>query len=58
MRGVELDLRNRLEESQRHINENQKRLQYWQDKLEKLTLHTLRFVALVECIYDGANISQ
>lgn len=44
MRGVELELRNRLEESQRHVSDSQKRLRYWQEKLEKLTLHSLRFV--------------
>ncbi|KAI5302152.1 hypothetical protein KEM56_000977 [Ascosphaera pollenicola] len=38
-RALEIEMRNRLEENKKALAENSKRLAYWQDKLEKLTLH-------------------
>ena len=43
-RAVEIDMRNKLDENRKAFAENQKRLQYWTEKLSKLTLHSLRFV--------------
>lgn len=40
-RAVEIEMRNKLEENQKVLNENQRRLQYWQDKLSKLRLHDI-----------------
>lgn len=40
-RGAEVDMRNKLEDSQKHLAENQKRLRYWQEKLGKLTLQNV-----------------
>ncbi|KAI9800240.1 MAG: hypothetical protein M1825_004224 [Sarcosagium campestre] len=41
IRAAEIEMRNKLEESQKGLVENQKRSQYWQDKLSKLTLHKI-----------------
>jgi structural maintenance of chromosome 4 len=43
-RVVEIEMRNKLEENQKILAENQKRARYWEDKLSKLTLHNLRLV--------------
>ncbi|CAK7269621.1 Structural maintenance of chromosomes protein 4 [Sporothrix epigloea] len=40
-RAVEIEMRNKLEENQKVLNENQRRLQYWEDKLSKLSLHDI-----------------
>ena len=45
-RAVEIEMRNKLEENQKILAENQKRARYWEDKLRKLTLHNLRSVEL------------
>lgn len=37
-RGVEIEMRNKLEENQKILLDNQKRLKYWEEKLSKLTL--------------------
>lgn len=37
-RGVEIEMRNKLEENQKVLLDNEKRLKYWQDKLSKLSL--------------------
>ncbi|EMD00110.1 hypothetical protein BAUCODRAFT_30568 [Baudoinia panamericana UAMH 10762] len=37
-RGVEVEMRNRLEENKKILLDNQKRLAYWQEKLGKLTI--------------------
>ena len=44
IRGAEIEMRNKLEENQKVLAENQKRSQYWQDKLKKLSTHNMRFV--------------
>lgn len=41
-RAVEIEMRNKLEESQKIQAENHKRLNYWNEKLCKLTLQNLR----------------
>lgn len=41
-RGIELEMRNKLEEHQKVLLENQKRLKYWQEKLSKLALQNIR----------------
>lgn len=38
-RALEIEMRNRLEENQKALAENNKRLAYWKDKLNRLTLH-------------------
>lgn len=40
-RSVELDMRNKLEENQKVLAENEKRLQYWQEKSSKLSLQDI-----------------
>jgi structural maintenance of chromosome 4 len=40
-RGVEIEMRNKLEENQRTLGEAQKRLRHWQEKLNKLSLQNL-----------------
>ncbi|KAL8965352.1 MAG: hypothetical protein Q9183_003896 [Haloplaca sp. 2 TL-2023] len=39
-RAVEIEIRNKLEDNQKVLAENQKRLRYWSDKLGKLALQT------------------
>ena len=41
-RAVEIEMRNRLEESQKFRSENQKRLKYWNEKLDKLRVQSVR----------------
>lgn len=43
-RGIEIEMRNRLEENQKVLVENQKRLKYWNEKLGKLTMQNVRYV--------------
>ncbi|CAK4021996.1 related to SMC4-Stable Maintenance of Chromosomes [Lecanosticta acicola] len=40
-RGAEVDMRQKLEDNQKHLAENEKRLRYWQEKLGKLTLQNV-----------------
>ncbi|KDN65291.1 putative RecF/RecN/SMC N terminal domain-containing protein [Colletotrichum sublineola] len=40
-RAIEIEMRNKLEENQKVLTENQKRLMYWNDKLSKLTLQNV-----------------
>ena len=42
MRGAEIEIRNSLEESQKVLNENTKRLTYWQEKIGKLIIQNIR----------------
>lgn len=44
IRGVEIEMRNKLEENQKVLAENQKRSQYWHEKLSKLSINNIRFV--------------
>lgn len=44
IRAVEIEMRNRLEENQKVLVENQKRLKYWSDKLGKLSIQSVRYV--------------
>lgn len=41
-RGIEMEVRNKLEEHQKVLLENQKRLKYWQEKFSKLALQNIR----------------
>lgn len=41
IRAVEIEMRNKFEENQKVLAENQKRLKYWSDKLEKLALQNV-----------------
>ena len=41
-KGVELEMRNRLEENQKTLNENTKRLKYWQEKTSHLVIQSVR----------------
>ena len=41
-RAVEIEMRNKLEDNQKVLSENQKRLRYWNDKLSKLALQSTR----------------
>ncbi|VUC30691.1 unnamed protein product [Clonostachys rosea] len=40
-RAIEIEMKNKLEENQKALIENQRRLRYWDDKLSKLTLHDI-----------------
>lgn len=40
-RAVEIEMKNKLEENQKALVENQRQLRYWDDKLSKLTLHNI-----------------
>lgn len=40
-RAIEIEMRNKLEENQKALIENQKRLRYWDDKLSKLVLQDI-----------------
>jgi len=48
-RAVEIEMKNKLEENQKVLAENQKRLQYWDNKLSKLSLQN------VEDLESGGN---
>jgi len=41
IRAIEIEMRNKLEENQKVLVENQKRLKYWNDKLSKLALQNI-----------------
>ncbi|KAF8476960.1 RecF/RecN/SMC N terminal domain-containing protein [Kalaharituber pfeilii] len=40
-RAAEIEMKNKLEQHQKSLAENQKRLKYWEEKLSKLSLHQL-----------------
>ncbi|KAL5043550.1 P-loop containing nucleoside triphosphate hydrolase protein [Aspergillus fruticulosus] len=40
-RATEIEMRNKLEENQKALTENEKRSRYWQEKLSKLTLQNI-----------------
>jgi len=40
-RAVEIEMRNKLEENQKILADNQKKKRYWAEKLSKLTLHEI-----------------
>ena len=42
IRGIEIEMRNKLEENQKILGDNQKRLRYWNEKLGKLKIHSVR----------------
>ncbi|KAL8797514.1 MAG: hypothetical protein Q9195_000330, partial [Heterodermia aff. obscurata] len=41
IRGVEIEMRNKLEENQKILAENQKRFEYWNEKLSKLSVQSV-----------------
>ncbi|KAK4166528.1 putative structural maintenance of chromosomes protein 4 [Cladorrhinum sp. PSN259] len=41
-RAIEIEMRNKLEENQKVLAENQKRLRYWEEKLSKLTFTNIK----------------
>ncbi|KAI9757041.1 MAG: hypothetical protein M4579_003610 [Chaenotheca gracillima] len=41
IRGVEIEMRNKLEENQKTLAENHKRSRYWHEKLSKLTIQSI-----------------
>ena len=41
-RAVEIEMRNKLEENQKVQSENQERLKYWNEKLSKLSIQSVR----------------
>lgn len=51
-RAMEIEMRNKLEESQKTMAENEKRLRHWDDKLSKLVLHN------VEDLVGGTDIQK
>ena len=51
IRGVEIEMRNKLEENQKIFAENQKRLRYWNEKLSKLSIQSVRYVHAVKVNY-------
>jgi len=42
-RAEEMEMRNRLEEYQKDLIDNQKRSRHWQDKLKNLSLNEMRY---------------
>ena len=52
IRAVEIELRNRLEENQKVLSENQKRLKYWSEKLSKISLQRVRYVISPQKKFD------
>lgn len=40
-RGVEIEMKNKIEENAKILKDNQQRLRHWQDKLSKLTLQNI-----------------
>lgn len=48
-RAAEIDMRNKLEENQKIQSENQKRQQYWLDKLSRLTIQHTQYDSLPFC---------
>ena len=42
-RGEEIEMRNRLEEHQKVLNDNQKRSKHWTEKLNNLAFNDLRY---------------
>lgn len=40
-RAVEIEMRNKLEENEKILEENKKKQRYWKEKLSKLTLHDI-----------------
>ena len=44
IRGAEIEMRSKLEENQKVLAENQKRFRHWQEKLNQLSLQSLRWV--------------
>ena len=42
-RAEEMEMRNRLEEYQKVLIDNQKRSRHWQDKLKNLSLNEMRY---------------
>lgn len=55
IRGVEIEMRNKLEENQKVFAENQKRLRYWSEKLGKLSIQSVRYVGKAYLTYAVAN---
>ena len=45
IRAVEIEMRNQLEENNKMLHENQKRLRYWQEKHSKLSLQNTRYAS-------------
>lgn len=46
-RAEEMEMRNRLEEHQKVLIDNQKRSRHWQDKLKNLSLNEMRYIHCV-----------
>ena len=46
-RGEEIEMRNRLEEHQKVLVDNQKREKHWNEKLSKLSLNELRYDSFI-----------
>ena len=44
IRGLEIEMRNKLEENQKILVDNQKRHKYWNEKLSKLSIQSVRYV--------------
>ncbi len=45
-RGEEIEMRNRIEEHQKVLADNQKRAKHWNEKLKNLVLNELRYQSL------------
>lgn len=55
IRGVEIEMRNKLEDNQKVFAENQKRLRYWTEKLSKLNIQGVRYVGKAYLTHAMAN---
>jgi len=56
-RAAEIEMKNKLEEHQKALVDNQKRLRHWEQELSKLELQSVRYVAAVVRSGFGINIS-
>jgi structural maintenance of chromosome 4 len=45
-RGTEIEMRNRLEEHQKVLGDNQKRAKHWTEKLNNLEFNEFRYISL------------
>ncbi|EFX03364.1 nuclear condensin complex subunit [Grosmannia clavigera kw1407] len=54
-RGMEIDMRNKLEENQKVLVENEKQLRYWENKLSKLRLQDIHDLERAKVKVEGGE---
>jgi structural maintenance of chromosome 4 len=50
-RGVEIEMRNKLEEAQKALAETQRKIRHWEDKLSKVVFQNIRYVMVTVWVY-------